>query len=183
MERYFYHGIEFFYPETAQSIDTVLKILEEGLIMRSKAFDCNDEDLNHVCLYKKNDDIDYNAFKSFESTSMSALDAWIRGGYVFILNPNLAAEKAETSVIDEWRYYGNIPLSEFVGIALPYEHLEAYFNDSFKDPEVDYEELKGKLSQITKRAEELGLSIYDSTQIGFPDFIDEQLQQQKKANR
>ena len=124
MNHYFYHGIECYSGTIGYSAQLVIKILEEGIIMRNIISQYGDDKFNHVCLYKKNDDYDYD---SPDCLIHSARKGWIDHSFVFIINPEIEARKAteeETNLVDEWRCYKNISPDDIVGIALPYEVIE-----------------------------------------------------------
>ena len=180
MKRYFYHGIEN-YPLCYGSIlKKVVSILEKGLIVRNKVNNYNKDELNHVCLYRKNEEYDY---EKDEYLINSARGNWIDGGFVFILNPNLNAIKTEigekTNLVDEWRYFDNIPISEFRGIALPFSSIREYLNTQHKkENEEDYKEWKLFLEYYPKMLElisKLNLKKYDSEKPDFTNEIDNEL--------
>ena len=102
MERYFYHGLEFYMGDIGGAADTMIKILNEGLITRNKARQHDDSNFDHVCLYKKNEEYDYEGENMVIN---SALGGWIYHGFVFVLNPDIDARKAivgkETNLVDE----------------------------------------------------------------------------------
>ncbi len=193
MDKYFYHGVgEFCYGAICQSIEVMIKILNEGIINRNKIRNYEDEKYNHVCLYRKNDDYEYN----FETILSSARGSWIDGGFVFIISPSVEAFKVETSkgtgfdengvpftnLIDEWRSFGDIPVDKIEGIALPFQYIEEYFSDDVYDdldPLEDKDFLRERLSSLIELANSRGLIVADSCVPNFTDILDEDLSTKK----
>lgn len=125
MERYYYHGVgdninlEYVLP-------IMCSIIENGIKSRKKL----GSKYNHVCLYQKNPDGDYESAEWFLK---SARGGWIDNCFGFIINPNINAIKVEqdiytgfnekgnpvTNLIDEYRSIGDIPITEIAGIFMP----------------------------------------------------------------
>lgn len=185
MEGYFYHGIETYYGTYGHSIELMLKILKEGIKTRKEVHNHFDDELNHVCLYKKENDFDYNderyRFKSARSS-------WIDNCFVFIISNEVEAVKAtneETDILDEYRSVGSIPPSRIKGIALPMEAIKEYLEEETKDDEIinDQEKLRNLLPIITDYALNNNLIIVDSCLPNFTDELDNSLinQENKKS--
>ena len=181
MNGYFYHGIEFYPGVVGRTIRLLIKILDEGLVFRNQAGGYEDEEFNHICLYKKNDDYDYN---KEDALIHSARGGWIDRQFVFIIGTNIDAKKAElgreTDLVDEWRCYQNILPTNFVGIGLPLDTINEYLNE----PDYGKEETEDKriviqyLPILIKKAHSMGLSVENSDQPNFTDNIDK-----KNSNR
>ena len=175
MKGYFYHGIEFYPGAVGKVIQLLIKILDEGLIFRSQASGFEDEKMNHICLYKKNEDYDYN---SDLALIHSARGGWIDGQFVFIIDQNVDARKAilgsETNLVDEWRCFQNISPTKFVGIALPVDSIEDYLNEKSYDEieEQDKVAVKQYLPVLIEKAQSMKLAIEDSGQPNFTDYYD-----------
>ena len=180
MDNYYYHGIECYAGVIGYVANIVTKILEEGIITRNAARKYNDDNLNHICLYKKNNEYDYD---SPNAILHSARGGWIDHSFVFIINPQIEARKAtkeETNLVDEWRCYNNISPKDIVGIALPLEVIENYLNDEHIEEEKDdVELLKTSLTKIKKMTKILNIPIYDSDKKDFTDELDSKLQHTK----
>ena len=179
MDKYFYHGIEPYNGMFGYSLNIMLKILKEGLKTRKEVHDHYDEDLSHVCLYKKDDELDYSDQRWFFK---SARSGWIDHCFVFILSPDVEAVKAsheDTDLLDEWRSIGDIPPSKIKGIALPMQTIKEYLEEDFKDEETkqDQEELQKNLQLITEYILEKNLILVDSDMPNFTDELDESLKQ------
>ena len=180
MSSYFYHGIECYYGAVGYAAKLVIKILEEGILMRNVVHQFGDANLNHVCLYKKNDDYDYD---SPDSLINSARGGWINHGFVFIINPQIEARKTtreESNLVDEWRCYNNISPDDIVGIALPNEAIKEYLNEDLEDEREDRELLKESLKRIMEITKQLNIPIYDSDKENFTDEIDSTLRHFKR---
>lgn len=177
MDKYFYHGIEPYYGSFGYSLDIMLKILKEGLKTRKEVHNHHDEDLSHVCLYKKDQELDYK-----KHYYKSARSGWIDHCFVFILSPDVEAVKAshkDTDLLDEWRSVGDIPPSKIKGIALPMEAIKEYLEEDLDDEEIklDQEKLQKNLELITEYALEKNLILVDSDMPNFTDELDESLKQ------
>ena len=179
MNSYFYHGIESYSGYMGSAVQLMIKILKEGIIIRNKARNYDDDKYNHVCLYRKNDEYDYGE----ESTSLrSAREGWINKCFVFVINPQIEARKArdeETDLIDEWRCYNNILPNDIVGIALPFETIEEYLNEQFEQDEEDKKILKESLPQIMEITKQLNIPVYNSDEDNFTDKLDSTLEHSK----
>ena len=91
MDRYFYHGIEAYPGVMGWAVQLMIKILNEGIIVRNQARNFNDDRFNHVCLYRKNEEYDY---EGKEGSLNSARDGWIDDCFVFVVSPEIEARKA-----------------------------------------------------------------------------------------
>ena len=179
MEGYFYHGIEPYYGAYSYGLETMYKILQEGLKTRKEIHNHHDEELNHVCLYKKDQELDYKKYYY-----KSARAGWIDKCFVLILSPEVEAVKAShenTDLLDEWRSKGNIPPSMIKGIALPMKTIKDYLEKQTSDEEIinDQNQTKKYISLITKFAINNNLIIMDSDMPNFTDELDESLKQNK----
>ena len=74
MNGYFYHGIELYSGYISSTVQLMIKILNEGIIVRSQIRNINDESMKHVCLYRKSDDYNYDEPEAFLN---SARSGWI----------------------------------------------------------------------------------------------------------
>ena len=179
MEGYFYHGIEAYDGSFGSSTETMFKILNEGLKTRKEIHNHYDENFNHVCLYKKDKDLDYSDQRYFFK---SARSGWIDHCFVFIISPDLEVVKAtheETDLLDEWRSIGNIPQSKIKGIALPMEAIKEYLDEQSTDEEIknDQEKLKKYIKILTDYTMENDLLLLDSDMPNFTDELDSTLKQ------
>lgn len=179
MEGYYYHGIETYHGAYGYNTDTMIRILHQGLKTRKEVHKYEDEKYNHVCLYKKDNDLDYSNKKDFFK---SARAGWIDHCFVFILSPDVEAVKAshkDTDLLDEWRSVGDIPPSKIKGIALPMEAIKEYLEEDLDDEEIklDQERLKNNLEVITHIAVDRNLIIVDSDMPNFTDELDASLKQ------
>lgn len=180
MNSYFYHGIESYHGCMGEAAQLMIKILNEGIIYRNQARKHNDDEFNHICLYRKNNEYNYD-----ESATLihSARGGWINHSFVFIINPQIEARKAtreETDLIDEWRCYNNITPDNIVGIALPFKIIEKYLNEQFEEEKEDRELLKEALTKIMEITKQLNLPTYDSDKENFTDELDSTLKQFKR---
>ena len=187
MERYYYHGIEV-YENFSDTLEIVLKILKEGINVRDAYFQGEKSEYNHVCLYKKNEDYDYN----YENMINSARSGWIDHCCVFVIDPNLATLKAPsstlneanavTNLVDEWRSNGSISLDKIVGLALPLNSIGKFLNSKprWEEIKIDQEKTKDFLNKIKIIAKEMGLFIVNSDIDNFTDKLDLQLNEQKE---
>ena len=173
MSKYFYHGIEFYPGVVGSAAEIMLRILNEGILTRNRAHRYNDSNLEHVCLYQRNDEYDY---EGVDSCLNSARGAWMDHNFFFVINPNINARKAilgeETDLVDEWRYDGNISPDDIVGIALPYKNIEYYLNEDYEEDIEDKKLFRSSFSEIMKIVEERHLQVFDSDQDGITDIID-----------
>ena len=72
MTRFYYHGLGDFYPEV--SLDIVLEIIKSGSLKTRDEVRNIGGGYAHVCLYKKNEDYDYNELNTMLK---SARSGWI----------------------------------------------------------------------------------------------------------
>lgn len=177
MNKYYYHGIEPYHGCMGDAAEVVVKVLQEGLINRSSISGFSDDNYNHVCLYKKNDNYDYTAPDAILN---SARGGWIDSGFVFVISPDIEAKKASSNVtdlVDEWRSLGNIPPTKIVGLALPYDLIKEYLNEEFfnDETELDKQRLKKFLVIIENIAFDRGIFITNSEILGFTDILDFEL--------
>lgn len=182
MERYFYHGIEPYYGCFGEILETMYKILQEGLKTRKEVRNYDDEEFSHICLYKKNEEIDYTDEKNMIK---SAASGWINNCCVFIIDKDVEAEKTgnnKTDLIDEWRSKGDISPSKIKGIALPFETIKEYLEEEIDDEEIikDQEKVRKMLPIITEHVLNNNLLIMDSEVPNFTDELDESLNSMKK---
>lgn len=189
MERYYYHGIESFLDEDASVLDLFLNIIKSGAIKTRTSLDDNNAlKMNHICLYRKNEDVDYKERQPYPIGPMSALDAWINNGLVFVISPDINAykpiykedykrEENETNIIDEWRTNENIPIEKIVGIALPLQTIENEIKDNPDIGKVWYE----KLNQVLAIAKEYNWFVVSSEEKDFTDQLDDNLKQKQQT--
>lgn len=173
MNECFYHGIEYYPGAVSFVLQRMETILNEGLITRNKAREYNDEKYEHVCLYRRNPDFDYS---SQDMIINSARFGWIDRQFVFVINPDIDAKKAitgvETNLVDEWRSNSDILPSDIIGIALPFETIKEYLNSPIfieQDEGMSKEAIMEKMSNLLKKATEMGIAVFDSDK---PDFFD-----------
>ena len=176
MNKYFYHGIESYYGCLGETIEIVYKILQEGLKTRNQVRNYQDNDFNHVCLYRKNDDWDYNIPGNIYK---SARAGWIDNSFVFIISPEIIAVKEleeKTDLVDEWRSINDIPPDKIIGIALPFESINDYLNET-TDEEVieDQKKLKKFLPLVADYAIKNNLFYTDSEIPNFTEELDKTL--------
>lgn len=183
MERYYYHGIETFLDDEASCLEMMIDIIKSGAI---KTFNnvngTNSEGMNHICLYKKNDSFDYEHREPIPMGPMSALDAWIGSGVVFVISPDINAYQAKytpeykrheggTNIIDEWRTDEDIPLEKIVGLALPLDTIRQEMQDNKVWGE--------KLNQLLEIAKQYGWFVVNSEDVAFTDKLDNDLKNKK----
>lgn len=179
MDTYYYHGIETYHGTYGQSTEIMYKILREGLKTRKEVHNHHDDHYDHVCLYKKDKDLDYK--KNFFD---SARSGWIDSCFVFIISPDVEAVRAshdETDLLDEWRSIGSIPPSKIKGIALPMTAIKDYLEEEPLDEEhkQDQEKLKKYLKILTEYTLNNDLMLLDSDLPNFTDELDESLKKKK----
>ena len=196
MERFFYHGMEACYGLYSYHINIMINVLEkEGLRTRNDVREHNNEKFEHVCLYKKNEEYDYSQDNFFLK---SARGAWIDHGFVYVVSPDILAEKVQysprtgfvgngiitTDLVDEWRSVGPIPNTKIEGIALPFDAIKEYLNEDINsnDKEIleDKKQLIELLLKLKSLAESMGIFIVDSDEKDFTDKLDEQLNKKRK---
>ncbi len=177
---YFYHGVADGVDE--ESLDHVIEVLKSGkLKARQELWEeyCHrdsKQDFNHVCLYKKNPEYDYHGEKAL---SNSARGGWIDHCFLFIISPDIDAEKTSsqyTNLVDEWRSHGSIPFDKVVGIGLPLDNIEEF---KIEFPELAQEEYQQKLDLIVDFAKNMGWTIENSDEVDFCDKLDKKLDDQK----
>ena len=180
MNGYFYHGIESYPGCMGEIAQLMIKILNDGIIVRNQAEKYNDDKFNHVCLYRKNDEYDYN---EEENLVHSARNGWINNCFVFIINPQIEARKAteeETDLVDEWRCDYNISPDNIVGIALPFEYINEYLNEQNEYEKEDRELLRKSLTKIMEIARQFNLIVCDSDKENFTDELDSTIKHFKR---
>ena len=183
MKRYFYHG-GFDSMMDYQGLIYLYEFLLSGKIkLRNKDFSdesTNNPNLNHICLYRKNDDIDYSKLSIGSGGYETALWGWIDNCIVFIISPDVEAylQKPEDvqGLIDEWRCYEEIPFDKVVGIALKDGWYTKYLKCESKENFKKCEELIKKINELI---EFYGFFVVKSTS-GFTDELDEKLNNEKK---
>ena len=182
MERYYYHGLEF-WPDTEDSpLQIIIDIIKSGAIKtRSSLSGDIKEGMNHICLYKKDETVDYS--NRDITTKMSALDGWINNCMVFIISPTINAyqpvqkkqysrENSETNIFDEWRINENIPLEKIVGLALPLTQIEELSQEEWIDNDTYQKLYLEKLNELIIIAKEYGWIIVNSDEPNFTDKLD-----------
>lgn len=185
MNKYYYHGVGDMVIE--ELLDLILKIISDGEIKTRSGVRPNlSSEYNHICLYKKNDDIDYSDEKDYGG---SARSGWIDHCFFFIISPDIEARKVKvsnnttitddgelcTNIVDEWRTDGAIPISKIKGIALPFDTIEeerTYLKDSFFE----------KLAKIIDIATEYGWMVENSDEEDLCDRLDSELEE-KNINK
>ncbi len=188
MERYFYHGI-------GDDIACLWKMLEiinsGGLKTRSQAGNYDDQKYNHVCLYKKNEEFDYNGKEMILS---SARAGWIDKCWFFIISPDVPAKKVSVSnetgfdefgnptsnLVDEWRSESDIPLDKIVGIGIPFDYIaqeekEFGFAIDMDSQEHSFKEYYQLLKSLLEYANNFNWIVVNSEEKDICDKLDEQL--------
>lgn len=179
MERYFYHGIG--NEVDVVTLDSMLTILESGVLKTRGSVGYSGDEYEHVCLYKKNDSHNY----SDGASSGSAYDGWISHGFCFIISPDIVASKTGyfsdiadendarfTDLADEWRSDGEIPLDRVVGIGLPLDKINELRCIAGSSVDEYFDE---KLEEIIEFAGSMDWMIVNSDDAYFADNLDEQL--------
>jgi len=185
MKHYSYHGFE---PtcDFSFSIKHKLKIIKSGGIKRrARLSNTIDPKLDHVCLYRKNENFKYE--NTPESMLQSAKSGWIDNCMVFIISdtinakyipPNTEVEGygLKTNLVDEWRSREDIPLDKIIGIALPLDSIRNVLNgkDKFYNRPEEIAKLKNDLLKLKKVCDKLGFKTYNSEIPNFTDRIDSQ---------
>lgn len=177
MERYFYHGFE---PiDLGEGIKQMLEYIESGHLRERSE---KDEDLKHVCLYRKNEDIDYDNLNILET----ALSGWIENCFVFILSPDLEAEhqlpENVQGLVDEWRSFKDIPMDKVVGIALPLDSIQKSLDGKSVFSEEEIPVILEYLPKLKEVANKMGWMIVNSEEKGFTDRLDTNLQRERSKN-
>lgn len=183
MKRYFYHGIE---PDISlyETIEILITIIESGGIKRRNIINgIEDNELNHICLYKKNENYDYAAPDVLLD---SARGGWIDNCMVFVISDEINARHIEpnvdtggyglkTNLVDEWRCFADIPLDKIIGIALPLDSISKALegkNEFLYDEEIDI--LKNDLLKLKELCNKYGFKLFNSEEKDFVDKLDSQ---------
>ena len=183
MQRYYYHGFDNYDYEGG--IEHIIEIIKSGgLKNRNDVKDLGDNNYNHVCLYRKNEEYDY---ASDEHLLRSARGGWIDGCMVFIISPEIEAYKVRYSesgigfdeegpysnLVDEYRSVGDIPNSKIVGIALPLNGIGKYLDDNIGEERKT--RLRTLFSQLMALMQEYKFQLKNSEEENFTDKLDEEL--------
>lgn len=194
MERYYYHGI----GDDLACLWKMIKIINSGeLKTRSEIMGDNDEKYNHVCLYKKNEEYNYDGKE--EILLQSARSGWIDNCWFFIISPDIFAEKVKktdmtgfdefgnptTNLVDEWRSEGNIPLDKIVGIGIPFDTIMKTAKEESFVYDMDYEmrsfkEYYQSLKTLIDLAHSFNWVVVNSEEKDVCDKLDEQLNNHNK---
>ena len=176
---YFYHGVSDMVDE--ESLTYFIKILKSGqLKTRQEIYGEKSnfkQDYNHVCLYRKNQDYDYNVPGALLK---SARGGWIDGSFVFVISPDIDAEKAssqDTDLVDEWRSCGPISFDKIVAIGIPFKSL---LMARIQFPECYSDEYQQKLDFILDFAQNNGWQVVNTDEKDFCDKLDELLDNPRK---
>ena len=173
---YFYHGIEFYPGTILDTIKKCIKIMDEGIELRGIIRGFSDENMNHICLYHKNDEYDY---QNHLSLLHSARGGWIDGQFVFIIDSDIDAKKAEigreTDLIDEWRCYEKILPEKFVGVALPFDGIQELLNEDVDYNEEDKDIVRQYWNMLIEKVQSMGLILVNSDDKDFTDNFDNQI--------
>lgn len=192
MKRYYYHGLE---GDFVECLNGMLLIINSGeLKTRNMDMDKNDSEYdryNHVCLYRKNEEFDYDA--GLEAFCKSARAGWIDHCWFFIVSPDVSAKNVAqsskvgfdefgnplTNLVDEWRSDGSIPLDKIVGIGIPFDNIEkeAKRFGCFYGSDVVYsiDEYYQLLNSLIELANSFHWIIANSDEKDVCDKLDEQL--------
>lgn len=185
MRHYFYHGFDPGYIDK-ETVEHMLDIINSGGIKtRKNIIGHQDESFNHVCLYRKNDNYDYTSEKMFLE---SARAGWIDNCMVFVISDDIDAKYLPpnteiegmglpTNLVDEWRYFDDIPLDKIIGLALPLDSFKSTLEgeDTILKPE-EIEELRKSLKELKRVCDKLGLKVFNSEKKNFTDLLDSKLQ-------
>lgn len=190
MERYYYHGIECYPGTLGVIVERINQILDEGLKNRNEVRDYEDDRYNHVCLYKKNESVDYDNKIEYIKTARAG---WIDSQFVIIVSPNIKASKVNvststgfdndspyTDLVDEWRSEGDIKPEDIVGVALPLNYINEYISNNKAIDQEDINKLKEELLKLKSKISEKGLILTGSEIKNFTDELDNSLN--KKIN-
>lgn len=183
MNRLFYHGFE---PAgyLSDGVRHVIDIINSGGIKkRNKSRENDDNLLNHICLYRKNMNFDYDSPDYF---LQSARAGWIDNCMVFVISDDIQATYIppntelegfglKTNLVDEWRCLDNIPLNKIIGIALPLDSIQDTLKgrSPFAD-ENEIHRLKETLKELKEICAKHGLKTFNSEIKNFTDKIDKQ---------
>lgn len=182
MSHLFYHGFEPW--DYVESIQHMIEIINSGgLKKRNTVINLDDDNLSHICLYRKNESFDYNAPNSLQK---SARGGWIDSCMVFVVSSDISASylppniKKEgyglkTNLVDEWRCFEDIPLDKIIGVAIPLNSIKDALDgkDEFYNEE-EITRLKEKLIELKEICDKLNLRTFNSEIKNFTDKIDEQ---------
>ena len=179
VERYFYHGIG--NEVDIATLDSMLTILESGVLKTRGSVGYSGDEYEHVCLYRKNEQHNY----SDGASSSSAYDGWINHGFCFIITPTIEASKTSyfndianendarfTDLADEWRSDGEISLDRVVGIGLPLDRINELRCLAGSPVDEFFDE---KLEEIIMFADSMDWMVVNSDEAYFADSLDEQL--------
>ena len=187
MERYYYHGFdEYGYYEGICHMIEILK--SGGLKTRNEVRTFKDQRYEHVCLYRKNDDLDYNDKNVYMKSVRSG---WIDGCMVFVISSDIEAYKVRcgsmvgfedndepvTNLIDEYRSVGSIPTSKIVSVAIPLDDIKMVMESGVEDYRKKLENALEMLKAVTS---ELNITIINSNEKDFTDKKDEELNRPKE---
>ena len=172
---YFYHGVsDMLDEESLTYFITILKSRQE--IFEEESSKNLEQDYDHVCLYRKNQYYDYN---NPEAILNSARAGWIDHSFVFVISPDIDAEKAssqDTNLVDEWRSRGSISFDKIVAIGIPFDSIEM---DRTRFPELYSDEYQRKLDFILEFAQNNGWQVENTDETDFCDRLDKSLDNQK----
>ena len=179
MNRYYYHGIGD--KIEVETLESMLTIMDTGMIKSRGAVGYSGDEYEHVCLYRKNDEHNYTGGDRLGT----AYEGWINHAFCFIISPDIKAEKtgfyydledecsaAFTDLIDEWRSAGEIPLDRVIGIGLPLDKIREA--RAILGSSVD-EQFDEKLTDILLFAESMDWMVVNSDEPEFADRLDDGL--------
>ena len=179
MERYFYHGIGD--SIDCDTLESMLVIMESGILKSRNAIGYSGDDYNHVCLYRCNELYDYSG-SGLEGT---ALDGWINNSFCFIVSPSIVASKTSfyysledennatfTDLVDEWRSDGDIPLDRVIGIGMPLDDIREQRCIAGSGVDEYFDE---KLTDILLFAESMDWLVVNSNDSDFTTRLDDVL--------
>lgn len=175
MEKYYYHGFEFYPGALNDAICKMLSILDEGLKTRNEIRDYQDSSYQHICLYKKNDSYNYHDELAFLH---SARGGWIDHCFVVIIDSGIDAYQArlgiDTDLVDEWRCDEDIDPSHFVGVGLPIKTIQDYLNSfsSLEEERIDQEQARKSFCTLCEKIDSCHIPLVDSDQEFFTDEFD-----------
>lgn len=174
---YFYHGVADMVDE--EILEHIINILKSGeLKTREDVFETHspNKDMNHICLYRKNPEFDYSDEEEMLNTARAG---WIDHCFVFIISPDIDAEKTPstlTNLQDEWRSNGPISFDKVVALAIPYEGIAEYKQMTFNHNQKEFLE---RLNQILAFAKNMNWRIVNSDEPDFCDKLDQELAESK----
>lgn len=174
---YYYHGVTDMADD--EELTRFIKILKSGeLKTRQEIRDFKDNGYDHVCLYRKNPEFGYNDSNP-ETMLKSARAGWIDHSFVFIISPDIDAEKTSsqyTNLVDEWRSHGPIPFDKIVALGIPFDGIEEFIRQF---PECHTSEYQQKLDFILDFAQNMGWRVINSDEKDFCDKLDKELDDSK----